>query len=71
MIPPFDPATGALPPGIQEATWTEVVIRYGYNPVRRRLLNGLYMALEALRGRVQASLCRRRFRDRQARAGGL
>jgi hypothetical protein len=57
MIPPFDPAPGALPPGIHEATWAAVVVRYGYNPVRRRLLDGLAMALEGLR----VAGCRRAY----------
>src|SRR5437016_306346 len=41
MIPPFDPVTGALPPGIHEATWTEVVERYGFNENRLSLMAGM------------------------------
>jgi hypothetical protein len=49
MIPPLDPQTGALPPGIHVATWAEIFTRYGYNPRRRRLLTGLAFALAGLR----------------------
>lgn len=49
MIPPFDAMTGNLPPGIYEATWGEILTRYSYNAHRRRLLNGLKLALAALR----------------------
>ena len=49
MIPPFAPATGNLPPGVHEATWDEVVARYGYSAHRLRLLAGLKTALDALR----------------------
>ena len=49
MIPPFDPATGNLPPGIHEATWEEVVDRYGTTPYRRQLLGGFRDALAVLR----------------------
>ena len=49
VIPPFDPDTGNLPPGVHEATWDELVARYGYNPHRRALLAGLRAALDALR----------------------
>jgi hypothetical protein len=57
MIPPLDPVTGNLPPGIHEASWTEIEDHYAYTPHRRELLAGLRMALEALRGRLPASLC--------------
>ena len=49
MIPPFDHATGNLPPGIHEATWAEIVARYGYTAHRRALLDGLKAALDVLR----------------------
>ncbi len=49
MIPAFDPATGNLPPGIHEATWDEVVARYGHTPHRLALLTGFKAALDALR----------------------
>ena len=47
-IPGFDPATGALPAGIHEATWPEVVVRFGINAARLRLLSGLRRALNTL-----------------------
>ncbi len=50
MIPPFDDATGNLPPGIHQATWDEIVARYGYTAHRRALLDGLKAALDVLRG---------------------
>lgn len=49
MIPPFDPSTGNLPPGIHLATWDEFVARYGYTPHHLTLLAGLKAALDALR----------------------
>ena len=48
MIPPFLP-NGYLPPGIHEATWREVSERFGTNPHRRTLLDGLLQALHSLR----------------------
>lgn len=48
MIPEFDPA-GNLPAGIHEATWNEIAMRYGSTAHRRRLLDGLKLALESLR----------------------
>lgn len=59
MIPPFEPATGNLPPGIHEATWDEIVARYGYNAHRRELLVGLRTALDSLR----VAGCRRVYVD--------
>lgn len=47
-IPPFA-ANGNLPPGIHPATWEEIVERFGHTPRRRRLLEGLEAAVEALR----------------------
>ncbi len=49
MIPPFDPDTGNLQPGVHDATWAEVVARYGTSPDRLVLLAGLKAALDALR----------------------
>src|SRR5918995_1350031 len=49
MIPPFDPATGLLPPGVHAATWEEIVARFGDTPHRLALLAGLKAALDALR----------------------
>jgi hypothetical protein len=48
VIPEFDPV-GKLPAGIHEATWKELAIRYGTTAHRRRLLDGLMLALESLR----------------------
>lgn len=49
MIPPFDAKTGQLPPGIHEATWDEFVTRFGTNIRRRKLLDGLKLALNSLK----------------------
>lgn len=59
MIPPFEPSTGLLPPGIHEATWEEFVARFGWTPHRLTLLAGLKAALDALR----AAGCRRAYVD--------
>lgn len=48
MIPPFDPASGRLPPGEHTAEWHEVVERFGWNAGRARLLVGLGQAIELL-----------------------
>jgi hypothetical protein len=48
VLPPFDPITGRLPPGEHEATWDEVVERFGWNDRRRRLIDGLADALAIL-----------------------
>ena len=47
-LPPFDPATGYLPSGEHRATWPEVLDRFGWNPVRRALLDGMQEALVLL-----------------------
>jgi len=47
-LPPFDSATGRLPPGEHAATWDEVVDRFGWNRRRRQLLDGLAEALALL-----------------------
>lgn len=47
-IPPFEEG-GNLPPGIHEATWDEIVARFGTTAWRRELLGGLLEALENLR----------------------
>ncbi len=49
MIPAFDEGTGNLPPGEHEATWPEVIQRYGWNKRRRLLLQGLRRMLLNLR----------------------
>jgi hypothetical protein len=58
MLPPFQP-DGSLPPGVHEATWEELVERFGTTDTRRRLLVGLQAALRAL---AHAG-CRRFFLD--------
>lgn len=40
---------GLLPPGIHAADWSEVETRFGTNPRRRWLLDGLHEALAELR----------------------
>jgi hypothetical protein len=59
VIPPFESATGNLPPGVHEATWEEAVARYGYTPQRLGLLAGRKAALDALR----LAGCRRAYID--------
>jgi hypothetical protein len=48
MIPEFD-EHGNLPPGIHDATWTEIVTRYATSTRRRDLLDGLLDALRSLK----------------------
>jgi len=47
LIPPFDPETGALPPGDHQANFGEIAKRLGFTPRRRWLLKGLHAAVEA------------------------
>lgn len=49
-IPPFDPATGLLPPGEHEAGWDEIEARFGWTLRRRQLLDGLAEGLALLAG---------------------
>jgi hypothetical protein len=49
MIPDFDPKTGQLPIGIHEATWDEFVTRFATNVRRRKLIDGLKLALDSLK----------------------
>jgi hypothetical protein len=49
MIPPLDPDSGNLPPGIHPATWEEVKLVFGTSGHRRRLLGGLRSAAINLR----------------------
>ncbi len=49
MVPPFDLTRGNLPPGVHEATWGEIMARYGHSPWRLTLLAGLKAALDTLR----------------------
>ena len=48
MIPDFD-LTGNLPPGVYWASWNDVVGKFGVNPWRKRLLDGLFEALTNLK----------------------
>lgn len=57
MISPFRKITGALPPGIHQATWQEFTLRYGYNQPRRRLIIGLELVIHDLR----AAGCKRLY----------
>jgi hypothetical protein len=57
MIPPFEPDTGNLPPGLHEATWAEFETRFGYNAYRQTLMAGLRAALEALRAAGCQRVC--------------
>lgn len=64
MIPSFETEPGEegwlqLPPGIHEATWQEVVQRYGTSERRNEILAGLLRALRALK----AAGCRRVYID--------
>jgi hypothetical protein len=47
LIPPFDPNTGALPPGVYQATLAQIAKCLGFTPRRRWLLKGLRSAVEA------------------------
>jgi hypothetical protein len=57
-IPPFGEG-GNLPPGIHEATWNDIVTRFGATAGRRELLAGLEEALGSLRN----AGCRRAYID--------
>ena len=64
MIPPFETSPGEdghyqLPPGIHQATWSEMAERFGANERRKAILAGLLRALRALK----AAGCRRVFVD--------
>jgi hypothetical protein len=57
-IPPFEEG-GNLPPGIHDATWEEIVDRFGFTARREELLTGLHEALLSLRD----AGCRRAYLD--------
>jgi len=59
MLPAIDPATGNLPPGMDEAPWNEVIARFGSTPRRLVLLAGLAVALRNL----EAAGCQRAYLD--------
>lgn len=48
MIPNFN-ENGLLPPGVHWATWEELCNRFGYTMHRKRLLEGLKIALNSLK----------------------
>ncbi len=48
MIPNFNDI-GNLPAGMHQATWEEFYERFGYTPHRRKLLDGLELAMRQLR----------------------
>lgn len=48
VLPEFAPE-GVLPPGVHNASWDEVVGRFGSTPRRQRLLDGLCRAGQNLR----------------------
>lgn len=48
MLPAFD-QNGNLPPGLYQATWRELVERFGGTAHRRQLLSGLRAALDSLK----------------------
>ena len=58
MLPAWTDA-GTLPPGEHAATWAECVERFGWNPYRLTLLEGLLRALQNLRD----AGCQRVFLD--------
>jgi hypothetical protein len=58
VIPPFSDG-GNLPEGVHDATWDEIVERFGTNEGRRELLDGLGRALDGLR----EAGCRRAYLD--------
>ena len=49
MLPPIDEASGYLPFGIHDGTWEEFAMRFGFNPYRQKLMEGLLAALRNLR----------------------
>ena len=48
VIPGHD-KDGQLPPGVHQATWDELRVRFGDGPQRARLLAGLYRAARSLK----------------------
>lgn len=48
VIPEFAAPSGNLPPRVHQATWEDMVDRFGYNAQRRSLLDGLKQALDSL-----------------------
>lgn len=50
MLPDADSSTGYLPPGVHDAPWKEVALRFSANGHRTRLVGGLLAALQNLAG---------------------
>jgi hypothetical protein len=50
MVPPLDPKTGYLPPGVHDAPWQEIPPVFGNNSHRTGLTLGLHLALTNLAG---------------------
>lgn len=44
MIPPIDPSTGYLPPGLHDASWADLAPRFAANSHRTFLLSGFERA---------------------------
>lgn len=59
MLPAIDHATGNLPLGMHEASWSEVIARFGRSPRQLVLLAGLAAALRNL----EAAGCQRAYLD--------
>ena len=59
VLPPVDPVSGNLPPGVHESSWAELEAAFGSTQWRQHLLSGLRAALEALR----VAGCRRVYVD--------
>jgi len=59
VIPPFDPVSKNLPAGIHEATWDEILSRFGFTSHRLTLLAGIKEAFDAL----HAVGCQRAYLD--------
>ena len=58
MLPAFD-ENGNLPAGVHEASWDEIVERFGETDHRAQLLRGLRAALDSLK----AAGCKRAYID--------
>jgi len=48
VLPPLDPDSGLLAAGVHEATWEEIVERFGWTERRRRQLDGLAEIIDML-----------------------
>lgn len=50
MIPPIDPSTGYLPPGLHDASWADLAPRFAANSHRTFLLSGFERACRSFAG---------------------